>query len=438
MKEGKSWTPPSRPRQPQRSGPSPTPSRAASPLSATSPSRPRPRSASVPTTASRKNGNTEVRKDGSPSPTLESPVPVSVAAEVFAPVASSPPPPGGHEGRGLIELPQNLPDTLDWWTEQYFRFEVTTSVRSQHVQRRDLGLFLSFMEAEEKTLRRRSWSPRLSRAFQTYLTSVLDQKDGRRRWADKTVNRVLAHLKTFGKWVHRIAPFPLGNPMEKLKLQPLGTGLEIERAITPSERRKLLDTADLLLKVGGLSRDRKRYRKTPERPRRAGYRPYRNRAILYALIETGMRRAAVTRLNVDDVDWRRHVVAVLEKGGLVHEYHISQEGLAAIKDYLELERDLDAQKWASPALFLTPTTNPHGDGRLTERVVNTIWNEIAARAEVEGKTPHSARHAMGRHIMERTGNIAAVQRQLGHKNAVYSMQYARITAEEMRRVVDER
>jgi integrase len=45
---------------------------------------------------------------------------------------------------------------------------------------------------------------------------------------------------------------------------------------------------------------------------------------------------------------------------------------------------------------------------------------------------------MGKHIMERTGNIAAVQRQLGHKNAVYSMQYSRITADELRDVINNR
>ena len=38
---------------------------------------------------------------------------------------------------------------------------------------------------------------------------------------------------------------------------------------------------------------------------------------------------------------------------------------------------------------------------------------------------------MGKHIIEKTGNIAAVQRQLGHKNVAYSMQYSRITAEEL-------
>jgi hypothetical protein len=40
--------------------------------------------------------------------------------------------------------------------------------------------------------------------------------------------------------------------------------------------------------------------------------------------------------------------------------------------------------------------------------------------------------------IDKTGNVAAVQRQLGHKNAAYSLQYARITDAELQEVVDER
>jgi integrase len=54
-------------------------------------------------------------------------------------------------------------------------------------------------------------------------------------------------------------------------------------------------------------------------------------------------------------------------------------------------------------------------------MVNAIWNPVCEAAGVDGKTPHSARHAMGRHIMGKTGNVAAIQRQLGHKNATYSL-----------------
>ena len=40
--------------------------------------------------------------------------------------------------------------------------------------------------------------------------------------------------------------------------------------------------------------------------------------------------------------------------------------------------------------------------------------------------------------MEKTGNVAAVQRQLGHKNASFPLQYSRITNDELKQILDER
>jgi integrase len=329
-----------------------------------------------------------------------------------------------------------MPDGLGWWAEQYFRFEVTTSPASQKVQRRDLASFLQYMVAEERTEQRVAWTPRLSRDFQLHVQRTVNDQ-GRRVWSDKTLLRIMAHLKTFAKWVHKLRPFPLGNPMAKLKLPAMGMGLEVERAMTPAERRKLLDAADLLLTIGGLSRDRKRY-KTGQRPRRKGYRPYRNRAIVYTLIETGMRRGAMPKLDVEQVDVRRKTLTVGEKGGYTHTYQISQEGLRAMQDYLAHERPLDAEHWHSPALFLPALTMAQSRGRLAVLAVSDIWNAVCRLANVQGRTPHSARHAMGKHIIAQTGNIAAVQKQLGHKQPAYAMQYARITAEELARVLEAR
>jgi len=252
---------------------------------------------------------------------------------------------------------------------------------------------------------------------------------------------MVAHLKTFAKWIHSRRPFKeREHPMEKLKTQAVGTGLETERAVTPAERRKLLDAADCLPVIGGRSKNRRITAELlDERPRRKSYRPWRNRAIIYLLIETGMRRAAVTRLNLADLDHDRQAVCVPEKGGLTHRYQISRQGLKAITDYIEHERIQDADYWtASEALFLPSGSKPQSLGRLNPVNINAIWNETCALARVKGRTPHSARHAMGRHIMEKTGNVAAVQRQLGHKNAAYSLQYARITEQELNQVIDER
>jgi site-specific recombinase XerD len=349
---------------------------------------------------------------------------------------------GGGESRLPVRLDlEDGNDSLAGWLEAYFAVEVTTAKSSRAVQRRDLTRFLRFMQAEEGSDERSLWTSRLSRAFLDDLRSELAE-DGSRYFSDRTIARMTAHLKTFAKWIHSLRPFRLGNPTEKLPAGPAGPGLEIERALSESQRRKLLDAADHLPVLGGRSKDRRRSKDiefADERPRRKGYRPWRNRAIIYCLIETGMRRAAVCSLDLAAIDFDANNATVREKGGQSHRYKIGKEAVKAIKDYLREERGIDQEMFPrSPALFLPAETVVNSSGRLTPRVINTIWDEACRWANVKGKTPHAARHAMGRHIMHKTGNVAAVQRQLGHKNAAYSLQYSRITDDELQKVVDAR
>ena len=87
-------------------------------------------------------------------------------------------------------------DAIAAWIEAYFRFEVTTSPSSQQAQRRDLGRFLAFMQLEEGSDERQRWTNRLSRAFVEALRGELTPQ-GKRRYSDRTIARVVAHLKTF-------------------------------------------------------------------------------------------------------------------------------------------------------------------------------------------------------------------------------------------------
>ena len=96
-------------------------------------------------------------------------------------------------------------DSLAGWLQAYFAVEVTTAQSSRAVQRRDLGRFLRFMQAEEGSDDRALWTSRLSRAFLDALSKELDA-DGSRRFSDRTIARIAAHLKTFAKWVHSLRP----------------------------------------------------------------------------------------------------------------------------------------------------------------------------------------------------------------------------------------
>ena len=139
----------------------------------------------------------------------------------------------------LIAVKNGFPDTISFWIAAYFRLEVTTSKSSQKIQKRDLALFRDFMIDDCGHEDRSLWSPRLSKAFADHLKEK-DPEKGRGGYSDRSVNCILAHLKILAKWIHKLRPFPLGNPMAKMKLMPIGNGLEIERAISLAERRRIL------------------------------------------------------------------------------------------------------------------------------------------------------------------------------------------------------
>lgn len=344
-----------------------------------------------------------------------------------------------HRQNALAKLFQaDWPDTVSAWADAYLRLEATTSERTRKEQRRDLQLFLNFISETTGGDERTQWTPRLSRAFVDWLRSAL--VGDRRRWSDRTINRTLAHLKTFAKWMHKHRPLPLGDPMAKLRSLSVSGSLDLERALTDQERRKILDAADCLPVIGGRSRDKRRARNIlpNERPQRKGYRPWRNRAIVYTLVESGIRRSEVVSIDLADVDFLNSTIRITEKGGQRRRCQVSREGMEAIRIYIEQERLLDAERWESPALFLPAETVAESRGRLAPVNVNTIWTKVCGLAGVKGRTPHSARHAMGVHIVKKTGNPRAAQRQLGHKNPSTTMQYLQFTQGELQAVLDER
>lgn len=57
-----------------------------------------------------------------------------------------------------------------------------------------------------------------------------------------------------------------------------------------------------------------------------------------------------------------------------------------------------------------------------------------------GQRDHTRLDAMHpmRNLIDMTSNIAAVQRQLGHTNPAYSIQYARITNQELGDILNDR
>jgi len=65
-----------------------------------------------------------------------------------------------------------------------------------------------------------------------------------------------------------------------------------------------------------------------------------------------------------------------------------------------------------------------------------LYRPFALAISDECQTPHEARYYVGKRVMEKTGNVAAVQRALGHRNATYAMQYPWFTKRDILDAID--
>ncbi|MHB0878726.1 MAG: tyrosine-type recombinase/integrase [Anaerolineae bacterium] len=261
--------------------------------------------------------------------------------------------------------------------------------------------------------------------------------------AASTVNNHLASLSAFTTWVQAqdAAAFPAGDPAKgigELRLPPLEP-----RALSPRQVQTLKGLCDRLA-LFYRRRDR-RLPKSSEPPLRASARPYRDRAVVFVLLSTGLRREELTNLDLDQLEpsdlgklrrpnAKAYLRRVRGKGKSERVVFLSRDARAALADYLEKERPLDCGEEAS-ALFLSAGAVPEraADGRLSPRAVNLVLERIgrlhdAEIGDPEGRIsplrPHDLRHTFAFNLARTTGADAyELERRLGHHSQRYIARY---------------
>lgn len=372
------------------------------------------------------------------------------------------------ERRAIQQFIADLPDSLTAWIECYLDL-VVVGARPDQVTRSivlHLGRFADFFEARYGHER---ISTVLKRDIEAWIALLSDDL----ALAPATVNNHLASLSKFCSWVdarHRDL-FACGNPVSGGRELPL-PALE-PQALSPAQVLLLKSICDRLPRFHERNGRRNVARRrttqsTPAVHRHA--RPYRDRAIVYLLLATGLRREELVNLNLDQVVLGTRsgatakepvtaealraarsvqLVQVRGKNRTLRNVFVSAEARAALADYLERERPGDAAEFPeAAALFLRAASvrlsktasQEERRGRLATRSVNDIFMQIGQWYNAELKEddprrlvsfhPHLLRHTFGVNLAKATNaDEFELQRRLGHLSRKYIKVYTVPAAE---------
>jgi integrase len=339
---------------------------------------------------------------------------------------------------GLVDtLHDEVPDALAAWMARYLTFAVV-GVRSPAVAEK-IALHLDrFIRFFTDSYGHDRISTVLKRDVLAWQRALKEQG-----FAPATVNNHLASLSGFTTWVHAQAPqlFPVGDPAKgigELGLPPLEP-----RALSEAQVRSLKNLCDRLERFHQLRGQRWAGREGSV-PVHATGRPVRDRAMIYVLLSTGLRREELIRLDLNQVSphtpaalrqaRQGRIARVQGKGNTERTVFLSNDARLALADYLERERPRDAEPQTT-ALFLSATGIPgrSADGRLSPRAVNLILTQIGrwhdaelrdASRHISPLKPHDLRHTFAFQLAKATGADAyELERRLGHRSQRYIQRY---------------
>jgi integrase len=248
---------------------------------------------------------------------------------------------GSSSPKALVYLPnftarEDVLDSLAAWATRYLALAVV-GVRSPAVTQKialHLDRFVAFLIESYGHDRLSTCLRRDVLAWQKALVA--------QGLAPATVNNHLASLSAFTTWVTVQAPaaFPVGDPAKSVR--ELGLPPLEPRALTPAQVRSLKHLCDRLERFRRLKGQRWAAAAAPVR---AHGRPWRDRAIVYVFLSTGLRREELLNLDLDQLVPRTvaglrqarqgRLTGVKGKGGSERTVFLSADARQALADYLE-------------------------------------------------------------------------------------------------------
>lgn len=185
-----------------------------------------------------------------------------------------------------------------------------------------------------------------------------------------------------------------------------------------NENRVLLTESDFVKIVDAVNKEKNEVRKA------------RDMAIILVLMNTGMRRTAMSNIMLDDIDFKNKELKVIDKGNKRHVYPLNDAVCIAITDWIA-KRDKFKNKKHDDHLFISD----HG----TMMNPNTIYN-VVKKYTIRGIgrkiSPHKIRSGYCSILYNKTHDAEFVRRAVGHANVATTQRYIVTKGDERKKASD--
>lgn len=222
--------------------------------------------------------------------------------------------------------------------------------------------------------------------------------------SNRTINRKIASLKAYYKFLLRIGQIS-ANPLAKHTA--LKTTKKVEIPFSELEMEAVLQQISYTDDFEGA----------------------RDKLIVALLYTTGMRRAEMINLKMDNVDFSNMTLKVLGKRNkerilpllsstkeLFDQYFVYRDTLGTIED--------------GEFVFLSKAGNKIYE-TLVYRIINRYFSEVSSKVK---KSPHILRHTFATHLLNKGADLNSVKELLGHSSLASTQVYTHNSIAELKKV----
>ena len=155
-------------------------------------------------------------------------------------------------------------------------------------------------------------------------------------------------------------------------------------------------------------------------PDTKNYLGFRDRCIMELLYSSGLRVSELCGLNRSDFDFRERFLKVRGKGKKERIVPLTEVAADWLNRYLN---HMERKAYDLEAIFL----NRWGE-RLTSRSVDRLFVQYKKKAGIAIPiTPHTLRHTIATHLLERGMDLKSIQELLGHTNLATTTIYTSVS-----------